>query len=177
LIGSAQGDKYRKFVQALTLEQLLQLANQELERLMSRYQLAIKTTAFDPKRAINTQLDDGLEMAVVDRWQADSQRDTRTLSGGERFVVSLALALALSQIASQNSRIDTLFLDEGFGSLDQESLDVVLDALDHLQDRGKLIGVISHVEAMRQRIPVQIAVSRQSQQGWSKLLIHPSSEQ
>lgn len=145
LIGSASGDRFRRFAQGLTLDHLVFLANQQLERLHGRYLL---------KR----QADDTLELAVIDRWQADNLRDTRTLSGGESFLVSLALALALSDLVSDKNRIESLFLDEGFGTLDAETLDVALDALDNLNASGKTIGVISHVQAMKERIPVQIRV-------------------
>src|SRR5690606_39521052 len=83
-----------------------------------------------------------LELDVLDTWQGDVARDTRTLSGGESFLVSLALALALSDLVSQRTRIDSLFLDEGFGTLDGETLETALDALDHLNASGKMIGKI-----------------------------------
>ena len=94
----------------------------------------------------------------MDTWQADSLRDTTTLSGGESFLVSLALALALSDLVSCKTSIDSLFLDEGFGMLDNETLEIALDALDSLNASGKMIGVISHIDAMKDRIPVQIHV-------------------
>lgn len=156
LIGSASGDRFRRFAQGLTLDHLVFLANQQLERLHGRYLL---------KR----QADDTLELAVIDRWQADNLRDTRTLSGGESFLVSLALALALSDLVSDKNRIESLFLDEGFGTLDAETLDVALDALDNLNASGKTIGVISHVQAMKERIPVQIRVLKNNGLGYSKL--------
>ncbi len=106
---------------------------------------------------------------MVDTWQADAVRDTRTLSGGESFLVSLALALALSDLVSHKTRIDSLFLDEGFGTLDSETLDTALDALDALNATGKTIGVISHVEAMKERIPVQIKVKKINGLGYSRL--------
>ncbi len=147
LIGSKEGDKFRKFAQGLTLDNLVHLANQRLTRLHGRYLLQRKAS-------------EALEVEVVDTWQADAVRDTRTLSGGESFLVSLALALALSDLVSHKTRIDSLFLDEGFGTLDSETLDTALDALDALNASGKTIGVISHVEAMKERIPVQIKVKR-----------------
>jgi exonuclease SbcC len=106
---------------------------------------------------------------VVDTWQGDVVRDTKTLSGGESFLVSLALALGLSDLVSHKTSIDSLFLDEGFGTLDAETLDMALDALDSLNASGKMIGVISHVEAMKERIPVQIKVRKQSGLGVSEL--------
>ncbi|MEK6239885.1 MAG: exonuclease subunit SbcC [Escherichia coli] len=156
LIGSKEGDKFRKFAQGLTLDNLVHLANQQLTRLHGRYLLQRKAR-------------EALDVEVVDTWQADAVRDTRTLSGGESFLVSLALALALSDLVSHKTRIDSLFLDEGFGTLDSETLDTALDALDALNASGKTIGVISHVEAMKERIPVQIKVKKINGLGYSKL--------
>lgn len=156
LIGSKEGDKFRKFAQGLTLDNLVWLANQQLTRLHGRYLLQRKAS-------------EALELEVVDTWQADAVRDTRTLSGGESFLVSLALALALSDLVSHKTRIDSLFLDEGFGTLDSETLDTALDALDALNASGKIIGVISHVEAMKERIPVQIKVKKINGLGYSRL--------
>ncbi|MBS9435446.1 AAA family ATPase [Photorhabdus hainanensis] len=156
LIGSADGAKFRRFAQGLTLDHLVHLANQRLKKLHGRYDLQRKNS-------------DGLELQVVDTWQADAIRDTKTLSGGESFLVSLALALALSDLVSNKTSIDSLFLDEGFGTLDQETLDIALDALDHLNAFGKTIGVISHIEAMKERIPVQIKVKKINGLGISKL--------
>ncbi|WP_321038806.1 SbcC/MukB-like Walker B domain-containing protein, partial [Serratia rubidaea] len=156
LIGSKEGDKFRKFAQGLTLDHLVYLANNQLSRLHGRYLLQRKNS-------------DALELLVVDTWQADAQRDTRTLSGGESFLVSLALALALSDLVSHKTSIDSLFLDEGFGTLDAETLDTALDALDSLNASGKTIGVISHVEAMKERIPVQIKVKKVNGLGISRL--------
>jgi len=99
-------------------------------------------------------------------------RDTKTLSGGESFLVSLALALALSELVSEKTSIDSLFLDEGFGTLDGETLDVALDALDGLNASGKMIGVISHVETLKERIPVQIHVRKGVGMGVSSLSEH-----
>ena len=156
LIGSADGAKYRRFAQGLTLEHLVQLANQRLVRLHGRYQLARKSGG-------------ELELSVIDTWQADVARDTQTLSGGESFLVSLALALALSDLVSSKTRIDSLFLDEGFGTLDAETLEVALDALDALNASGKMIGVISHIEALKERVPVQIKLSKSQGLGLSRL--------
>ncbi|MEB6380569.1 exonuclease subunit SbcC [Leclercia adecarboxylata] len=156
LIGSKEGDRFRKFAQGLTLDNLVWLANQQLTRLHGRYLLQRKAS-------------DALELEVMDTWQADAVRDTRTLSGGESFLVSLALALALSDLVSHKTQIDSLFLDEGFGTLDSETLDTALDALDALNASGKTIGVISHVEAMKERIPVQIKVKKINGLGYSRL--------
>lgn len=156
LIGSQSGDKFRRFAQGLTLDHLVYLANKQLERLHGRYLLQRKASEV-------------LELQVVDTWQADALRDTRTLSGGESFLVSLALALALSDLVSHKISIDSLFLDEGFGTLDTETLDTALDALDSLNACGKTIGVISHIAAMQERIPVQIKVKKNNGLGISRL--------
>ncbi len=158
LIGSAKGDKYRKFAQGLTLDHLLQLANHHLARLHGRYLLRRKTTG-------------ELELEIVDAWQGDTNRDTRTLSGGEGFLVSLALALALSDLVSNKTSIDSLFLDEGFGSLDGDTLEIALTALDSLNASGKMIGIISHVEALKERIPAQIRVEKGGGVGHSRLVV------
>ena len=158
LIGSAKGDKFRRFAQGLTLEHLLHLANRHLARLHGRYLLRRKATG-------------ELELDIVDSWQGDVARDTRTLSGGEAFLVSLALALALSDLVSSKTSIDSLFLDEGFGTLDGDTLEVALGALDALNASGKMIGIISHVQALQERIPVQIRVDKGAGVGHSRLLV------
>ncbi|WP_265942747.1 exonuclease subunit SbcC [Dechloromonas sp. A34] len=158
LIGSAKGDKFRKFAQGLTLDHLLHLANGHLARLHGRYLLRRKTTG-------------ELELDIVDSWQGEVARDTRTLSGGESFLVSLALALALSDLVSHKTSIDSLFLDEGFGTLDADTLEIALNALDTLNASGKMIGVISHVEGMKERIPAQIRVDKGGGVGYSRLSI------
>ncbi len=147
LIGSADGARFRKFAQGLTLDHLIYLANQQLQRLHGRYQLRRRDAG-------------ELELEVIDTWQSDAARDCKTLSGGESFLVSLALALALSDLVSHKTSIDSLFLDEGFGTLDPETLEIALDALDSLNASGKMIGVISHVEALKERIPVQLKVQK-----------------
>nr|MBG3150774.1 exonuclease subunit SbcC [Proteus mirabilis] len=156
LVGSASGDKFSRFAQGLTLDHLIYLANRRLEKLHGRYFLQRKTPA-------------SLELQIADTWQADALRDTRTLSGGESFLVSLSLALALSDLVSNKTQIESLFLDEGFGTLDPDTLDIALDALDSLNASGKIIGVISHVEAMKERIPVQIKVKKAGGVGISQL--------
>ncbi|KAB2923334.1 MAG: chromosome segregation protein SMC, partial [Dechloromonas sp.] len=158
LIGSARGDKFRKFAQGLTLDHLLHLANGHLARLHGRYLLRRKSTG-------------ELELDIVDSWQGEVARDTRTLSGGESFLVSLALALALSDLVSHKTSIDSLFLDEGFGTLDADTLEIALNALDTLNASGKMIGVISHVEGMKERIPAQIRVEKGGGVGYSRLRI------
>jgi len=144
-IGSRDGDKFRKFAQGITLDRLTGLANRHLATLNPRYRLARS---------------EGLGLAIVDRDMGDEVRSTRSLSGGERFLASLALALALSGLEGRRSFVDTLFIDEGFGSLDGATLDVAIDALESLQSEGRKVGVISHVAAMHERIPVQIRVMR-----------------
>ncbi len=156
LIGSAQGDKFRRFAQSLTLAHLVYLANQQLNRLYARYQL-------------QCQKNDNLALEVIDTWQADAIRDTKTLSGGESFLVSLSLALALSDLVSNKTSIDSLFLDEGFGTLDNDTLEVALDALDNLNASGKMIGIISHIDSLKERIAVQIKVKKISGLGVSRL--------
>jgi len=156
LIGSADGAKFRKFAQGLTLNHLVYLANEQLNKLDGRYQL-------------QCQQSDTLSLEVLDTWQGDSVRDTKTLSGGESFLVSLALALALSDLVSNKTSIDSLFLDEGFGTLDNDTLEIALDALDNLNASGKMIGIISHVEALKERIAVQVKVEKQSGLGVSCL--------
>ena len=99
-----------------------------------------------------------LELNVIDNYQAGEIRSTKNLSGGESFIVSLALALGLSQMASRNVRVDSLFLDEGFGTLDEDALETALETLAGLRQDGKLIGVISHVAALKERIGTQIQV-------------------
>ncbi len=158
LIGSARGDKFRKFAQGLTLDHLLRLANRHLIRLHARYTLRRKEEG-------------ELELEIVDSWQGDVCRDTRTLSGGESFLVSLALALALSDLVSHKTSIDSLFLDEGFGTLDGDTLEIALSALDTLNASGKMIGVISHVESLKERIPAQIKVDKGGGIGHSRLSV------
>ena len=147
MIGSSSGDKFAKFAQGITLEQLIFLANKHLKILSPRYELQKSSDS-------NKQL----EIEIIDNFQGDVVRGVNTLSGGESFIVSLSLALGLSSLASQKISIDSLFLDEGFGTLDSDSLELALNALNQLQSSGKMIGVISHVEALKERIPLQIRV-------------------
>lgn len=149
LIGSSDGKKYRTFAQGLTFDLMVNHANTQLQKMSDRY-LLIRDD------------DSPLELNVIDNYQGGEIRSTKNLSGGEGFIISLALALGLSQMASQNIRVDSLFLDEGFGTLDEESLDIALDTLTSLQQEGKLIGVISHVQALKDRILTQIKVEKLS---------------
>lgn len=146
LIGSADGTKYRNFAQGLTFELMVSHANRQLEKMTDRY-LLIR----DEQQP--------LELNVVDNYQAGEIRSTKNLSGGESFIVSLTLALGLSKMASQKVRVDSLFLDEGFGTLDEEALEMALETLSGLQQDGKLIGIISHVPAMKERISTQINIT------------------
>ncbi len=148
LIGSADGKRFRTFAQSLTLEMLLEHANLQLQELAPRYRLARV-----PKQ--------DLELQVIDRDMGDEVRSTTSLSGGETFLVSLALALGLSSLASERVRIESLFVDEGFGSLDPQTLEVALATLDSLQASGRKVGLISHVPGLAERIGVQIRVEKQ----------------
>ena len=147
LIGSGSGDKFRKIAQAYNLDLLVHHANAQLRQLVRRYRL---------KRGGSM-----LGLLVMDTEMGDELRSVHSLSGGETFLVSLALALGLASMASSTLKIESLFIDEGFGSLDPESLQLAMDALDGLQAQGRKVGVISHVQEMHERIPVQIQVRRQ----------------
>ncbi|HEY0290573.1 MAG TPA: AAA family ATPase [Pseudomonas sp.] len=147
LIGSATGDTFRKIAQAYNLDLLVHHANAQLKQLVRRYRL---------KRGGSM-----LGLLVMDTEMGDELRSVHSLSGGETFLVSLALALGLASMASSTLKIESLFIDEGFGSLDPESLQLAMDALDGLQAQGRKVGVISHVQEMHERIPVQIQVRRQ----------------
>ena len=149
LIGQSDGKKYRTFAQGLTFQVMISHANIQLEKMSNRYLL------------IHDE-DSPLELNIIDNYQGGDIRSTKNLSGGEGFIISLALALGLSQMASHNIRVDSLFLDEGFGTLDEESLDIALDTLTGLQQEGKLIGIISHVQALKERILTQIKVEKLS---------------
>ncbi|ASG23250.1 AAA family ATPase [Nitrospirillum viridazoti] len=145
-VGSKNGDRFVQHAQSITLDILVDRANHHLADLKPRYRLV--------------RAGQDLAMHVVDRDMGDEVRSVRSLSGGERFLVSLALALALSRMGGHGGLAATLFIDEGFGSLDAESLDLAIDALEALQSQGRTVGVISHVEMMKDRIPVQVNVTR-----------------
>jgi len=146
LIGSADGKKYRTFAQGLTFELMVSHANRQLAEMSDRYLLI--RDAHQP-----------LELNVIDSYQAGEVRSTRNLSGGESFLISLALALGLSRMASRNVRVDSLFLDEGFGTLDEDALESALTTLSALHQQNKVIGIISHVPALKDRISTQISVT------------------
>ncbi len=142
LIGSNDGKKFRNFAQGLTLDLLISHANTQLRTLSQRYLL--------------TRIKGSMELSVHDLDQAGEIRAVKNLSGGESFLVSLSLALGLSKIMSKTVRIESLFLDEGFGTLDEETLQTALEAFSSLQESGKTIGIISHVAALKERIATQI---------------------
>ncbi|RTR02880.1 AAA family ATPase [Halomonas nitroreducens] len=144
LIGAADGKAFRRIAQAWNLERLLEEANAHLTGLTRRYRLERGGSE--------------LGLLVVDRDMGDERRSVHSLSGGETFLVSLALALGLASMASGQLAIESLFIDEGFGSLDPQSLALAMEALDGLQAQGRRVGVISHVQEMHERIPVQIRV-------------------
>ncbi len=157
LIGSADGAKFQKFAQGLTFRTMLAHANQQLQKMTDRYLLTQADAVNKP-----------LEPAIVDTYQADALRTTKNLSGGERFLVSLALALGLSSMSSNRVRVDSLFLDEGFGTLDDQTLETALAVLESLREEGRQIGIISHVKEVRERIATQIRLVR-TRKGMSKV--------
>lgn len=146
LAGSADGAKFRRIAQGYTLDLLLNYANVQLRNLTRRYRLE--------------RVPETLALQVIDRDMCDEVRSVHSLSGGESFLVSLALALGLSSLSSNRMKVESLFIDEGFGSLDAETLRVAMDALESLRTQGRKIGVISHVQEMTERIPAQIRVNR-----------------
>ncbi len=149
LIGSADGKKFRNFAQGLTFAVMIASANRQLQEMSDRYLLIQNPTL-------------PLELAVTDNYQGGTIRSTRNLSGGESFLVSLALALGLASMASGKIQVDSLFLDEGFGTLDGDALEMALSTLSSLRDQGKIIGVISHVPALNERIGTIIRVKKES---------------
>lgn len=146
LAGSADGAKFRRIAQGYTLDVLLSYTNVQLRDLTRRYRLE--------------RVPETLALQVIDQDMCDEVRTVHSLSGGESFLVSLALALGLSSLSSNRMKVESLFIDEGFGSLDADTLRVAMDALESLRTQGRKIGVISHVQEMTERIPVQIRVSR-----------------
>jgi exonuclease SbcC len=146
LFGSEDGQKFRNIAQSYTLSLLLQLANIHLQTLSNRYSLECD--------------ENSLSIKVIDHLMGNEESTVHSLSGGESFLVSLSLALALSSLSSRNIQIETLFIDEGFGTLDAETLRVTMDALEQLRHKGRKVGIISHVQELRERIPVQIQVEK-----------------
>ncbi len=157
IIGQADGKKFRVFAQGLTLKKLAVLANKHLQQLNGRY--------FIHKRS-----DEDLSLEIIDSYQADNIRSMNTLSGGESFLVSLSLALGLSDLAGRNTTINSLFIDEGFGTLDESTLDLSISTLENLQSSGKTIGIISHVKELKERITTQILI-RKTGSGFSDIEI------
>jgi exonuclease SbcC len=156
LLGSADGAKFRMIAQRRTLDVLLVYANQQLEMLATRYRLE--------------RLPESLNLVVIDRDMGDEHRSVHSLSGGESFLVSLALALGLASLTSSRLRIESLFIDEGFGSLDPETLNTAMNALLHLEAQGRKVGVISHVTEMTDAIPVQIRIVK-GRGGASRIIV------
>jgi exonuclease SbcC len=145
VIGSHDGKLFRSFAQSLTLDSLLAVANAHLEELVPRYQLE-RVPRHD------------LELQVIDRDLGAEVRSVQSLSGGESFLVSLALALGLSSMSAHDVRVRTLLIDEGFGTLDPATLDSALSVLDALQATGRQVGVISHVPALVERVGAHVRV-------------------
>ncbi|MEL6968815.1 MAG: AAA family ATPase [Bacteroidota bacterium] len=157
IIGQRDGKKFRSFAQGLTLQRLVILANQHLDHLNGRYYIAKKAGT-------------DLELDIIDTFQAENRRSMFTLSGGETFLISLALALGLSDLAGRHAQIQSLFIDEGFGTLDEHSLDMAISTLENLRSGGKTIGIISHVKALKERIGTQIQLHKQND-GFSQVTI------
>lgn len=159
-IGGSDGKTLRKIAQCYTLRFLVEHANAEIRRFNGRYELQ--------------QVKNSLGIRVIDHDRADDVRDTTSLSGGETFIVSLGLALGLSALSSRNISFGNLFIDEGFGTLDPETLATVIDSLAMLQSsQGKKVGVISHTDTMSERITTQIRVIKNGNSGSSRIEIYP----
>ena len=144
LIGDAKGKDFRDYAQQYNLDILLEHANQQLVMLSQRYTLK--------------RLENSLSLAIVDHDMDGETRSVSSLSGGESFLTALALSLAIANMASGSMKIESLFIDEGFGTLDASSLYMVMNALDQLQNQGRKVVLISHIQEMHERIPVQIQV-------------------
>ena len=156
LIGSADGAKFRSIAQRRTLDILLGYANAQLAHLAARYRLE--------------RIRESLNLIVIDCDMGDERRSVHSLSGGESFLVSLALALGLAALTSNRLRIESLFIDEGFGNLDGDTLNVAMSALMRLESQGRKVGVISHVAEMTDAIPVQIRVAK-ARNGAARLIV------
>jgi DNA repair protein SbcC/Rad50 len=156
ILGSASGDRLKRLAQQFTLDILLQAANAQLQQINNRY--------------ILERIEDTLSILVIDQYMANSKRATNSLSGGETFLVSLALSLALSTISSTQLKVESLFIDEGFGSLDPNSLETAFLALENLQNQGRMVGIISHLDTVIDRLTVKIEVTPQGN-GKSKIQI------
>ncbi|MFT5465251.1 MAG: exonuclease SbcC [Verrucomicrobiales bacterium] len=157
LIGDAKGKRFREYAQDISLTLLIRHANRHLSRLHERYRL---------RRCEGEKLN----LEIEDQFQAGVTRPMESLSGGESFLASLALALGLSDLAGRNVQIDSLFIDEGFGSLDSDTLEIAISALEGLRQSNKMVGVISHVEILKERISTQIVVEKEPS-GTSRLTV------
>ncbi|MDH5380403.1 MAG: Nuclease sbcCD subunit C, partial [Cyclobacteriaceae bacterium] len=158
-IGDSEGKRFSTFAQQLTLQHLTVLANKRLTTLTNRYILALPGESEDD------------DLIVLDQDMGMERRSVKTLSGGESFLISLSLALGLSDLASRNVNIESLFIDEGFGTLDPDALEQVLTTLEILQsETNKTIGVISHVSALKERIATRIEMVRAGQ-GFGKIMV------
>lgn len=146
LVGSATGEKFRQIAQEYTLDVLLGFANIQIRALASRYKLE--------------RIPNSLALQVIDTDMGNEIRSVHSLSGGESFLVSLALALGLASLSSNRMKVESLFIDEGFGTLDEETLIVAMEALDRLQNQGRKVGVITHVREMTERITTKIKVTK-----------------
>ncbi|MEB3768038.1 AAA family ATPase [Acinetobacter sp. MD2] len=144
LLGDKEGKKFRDYAQQYNLDILLEYANQQLALLSQRYTLK--------------RLDNSLSLAIIDHDMDGEIRSVASLSGGESFLTALAISLAIANMASGSMKIESLFIDEGFGTLDASSLHMVMNALDQLQSQGRKVVLISHIQEMHERIPVQIQV-------------------
>ena len=163
LIGSHDGSKFRRYAQSISLDILTRHANRHLAKLSDRYLICR-----------DEEEDEALNLQIEDLHQAGVKRPMASLSGGESFLVSLALALGLSDLAGRTVRIDSLFVDEGFGSLDPETLEVAISALESLRQDHKTVGVISHVALLKERIATQIIVEKNSG-GVSRIRVTPEN--
>ena len=157
LIGSVNGEKYRLFAQSYLLNMLIEHSNKYLKKLNKRYLFTVKE-------------ENSLKVEVIDLFQEKSKRTVQTLSSGESFMLSLALALGLSELLSNGLALNTLFLDEGFETLDEKSLSEVIEVLKTLRGGEKLIGIVSHLSALKATIPNQIEII-QEKEGISKILL------
>lgn len=164
LIGDSSGNKFNNMAQELTLQHLLVLANHRMKKLHSRYTIIMPGKLEDD------------DLRVADGYMGGEVRTVRSLSGGETFVISLALALGLSDLASRDIRIESLFIDEGFGSLDPDTLEEAMSTLEQLQsESNKMVGIISHVESLKERIYTQIRLEKGSN-GFSTIKIFPENK-
>ena len=159
-IGASDGKTLRKIAQCYTLRFLVEHANAEIRKFNSRYELV--------------HIRHSLGIRIIDHHRADVIRDTTSLSGGETFIVSLGLTLGLSSLSSRNVRFENLFIDEGFGTLDPDTLATVIDSLSMLQSsQGKKVGVISHTDTMREQKPTQVCLIKNGDSGSSHIEVLP----